>query len=90
MLAGLDSYRYRQEETELREGDVLYLYTDGITEAATRDSRFYGEERLRNVLNEHRDEPPLRLLPAVHADIDVFVEGAAQFDDITMLALAIR
>ena len=42
------------------------------------------------MLNEHRDESPLRLLPAVQADIDAFVEGAAQFDDITMLALEVR
>jgi serine phosphatase RsbU (regulator of sigma subunit) len=90
VLAGLDSYRYRQQETRLSEGDMLYLYTDGVTEATTADNRLYGEDRLKSVLDAHRDAPSSELLPIVKADIDKFVEGAPQFDDITMLALEVR
>jgi sigma-B regulation protein RsbU (phosphoserine phosphatase) len=90
VLAGLDSYRYRQQETQLSEGDMLYLYTDGVTEATPADNRLYGEDRLKAVLDAHRDAPTAELLPIVKADIDEFVEGAPQFDDITMLALEVR
>jgi len=90
VLAGLDSYRYRQEETVLGPGDMLYLYTDGVTEATTANDELYGEDRLRSVLNANRDIEPAELLDHVQKDIDTFVGEAPQFDDITMLALEIR
>ena len=87
VLAGMEGIRYRSGEMDLAPGSTLYLYTDGVTEAANGENELYGEERLLSVLGAHEDAAPEELLPAVKADIDAFAGDAPQFDDITMLAL---
>lgn len=74
----------------LEPGDMVYLYTDGVTEATDTENQLYGEERLLACLNAGKDAPLETLLHGVKEDIDTFVKGAPQFDDITMLALRIR
>lgn len=90
VLAGMEDIHYRQVDTELHDGDCLYLYTDGVTEATNSANELYGEERLMAVVNSHSDVSPSELLPAVKADIDAFVGTAPQFDDITMLGLRVK
>ena len=89
VLAGMEDMSYKSGELFLEEGDVLFLYTDGVTEAARKDNELYGEERLRQILNAHTGKRAEELVRAVGEDIGNFVEGADQFDDITMLALQI-
>lgn len=90
VLAGMEGIRYRQATMKLGEGDVLYLYTDGVTEATNGDNEQYGEERLLSIVNQHKEDTPQELLPTIKADIDRFVGDAPQFDDITMLGLKIK
>ncbi len=90
VLAGMEGIRYRQNELMLEPGDGLYLYTDGVTEATNAENMLYGEERLLDTLNNHKEELPQLLLKAVSEDLDAFVKDAPQFDDITMLALIIK
>lgn len=90
VLAGMEGIRYRQFEIILEPGDSLYLYTDGVTEATNAENTLYGESRLLNTLNSHKNDVPQVLLPAIKEDIDAFVKDAPQFDDITMLALIIK
>ena len=87
VLAGMEGIRYRKQELSLQKGDVIYLYTDGVTEAADLQNELFGEERLRNALNECEDRTPEALLHTVAASLHSFVGEAAQSDDITMLAL---
>lgn len=87
VLAGMEGIRYRKNELQLSPGDVLYLYTDGVTEATDLHNELYGEERLRHVLNNNENADPEQICNTVHADVDGFVGEAAQFDDITMLAI---
>ena len=86
VLAGMEGIRYRQYELQLEPGDMLYLYTDGVTEATDVSNGLYGEERLQKVLQE--DIQASMLCNRVKEDVDAFVGEAPQFDDITMLALA--
>lgn len=88
VLAGLDGIPYQQHTEHLDKGDVLYLYTDGVTEAANVDQQLYSEERLQKTLNDNIDLLPEAIIPAVQKDISVFVGEAEQSDDITMLCLA--
>lgn len=90
VLAGMEGVRYRQGSMTLEPGDMLYLYTDGVTEATNSENELYGEDRLLAVANRCKDCDPQALLPAVKADIDQFVGEAPQFDDITMLSLKIK
>lgn len=86
VLAGMEGIRYRENELQLEPGDVIYLYTDGVTEATDLNNEMYGEDRLLKTLNQNADRPQL-LCDAVKADVDEFVGTAPQFDDITMLCL---
>ena len=85
VLAGMEGVRYRLNEYTLHPGDRIFLYTDGVTEATDRENRLYGEERLLAFMNAHTGLAADELLHGLKADIDLFVGGAPQFDDITML-----
>ncbi|HIR56178.1 MAG TPA: SpoIIE family protein phosphatase [Candidatus Gallacutalibacter pullicola] len=87
VLAGLEGIPYKQHEEHLNQGDMLYLYTDGVTEAADVSERLYGEDRLQNTLNANVGLAPEELILEVQKDISVFVGEADQSDDITMLCL---
>lgn len=85
VLAGMEGVRYRVGEITLNEGDRLFLYTDGVTEATNVDNKLYGEDRLLTFVNQNASVEATELLPALKANIDEFVGEAPQFDDITML-----
>ena len=87
ILAGMEGMQYKLQEFDLNPGDRIVLYTDGVTEATTADKQLYGENRLRDFLNDNSTLTLDETLKAVRADIDNFVGGAEQFDDITMLIL---
>ncbi|MBE6973745.1 MAG: hypothetical protein E7440_07765 [Ruminococcaceae bacterium] len=87
ILAGMEGMRYRPASLELSPGDAVYLYTDGVTEAANESKQLYGDQRLFDTLNAHADSGPETLLKIVKDDVDAFVGDAPQFDDITMLGL---
>ena len=90
VLAGMEGVRYRENEMEMQPGDMLFLYTDGVTEATNANQELFGEERLLETLNEQPKLPVSALLPKVKKSIDSFVGEAEQFDDITMLSLNYR
>lgn len=92
VLGGMEGFDYVAQTTTMRAGDVLFCYTDGVTEAANEEDALYGEKRLFSSLMEVCEEPPhLReLLAAVRASLNRFVGAAEQSDDITMLALSYK
>ena len=84
MWPGLD---FTDRAFELRPGDTLLVYTDGVTESATADRTFYGANRLTAFLNGCRDLGLEPLVKALRADVAAFADGAPQSDDITILAV---
>ena len=89
VLAGLEHMRYADVEMQLKPGDRLFLYTDGVTEMLNPEQALYGEDRLLDALNASDAEPRdvMSLLPYLRASVDRFADGADQADDVTMLAL---
>lgn len=85
VLAGMEGIKYRLQEIQLEPGDIIYLYTDGVTEATNSSNELYGEDRLLNILNSTEFTDMKALCDTVKADVDKFVGDAEQFDDITML-----
>lgn len=90
VLAAMEDICYGEYEIDLRVGDTLFVYTDGVAEATNAENTLYGTERMLAALNQNEDADPEELLRNVKKDIDVFVGKASQFDDITMLALKIK
>lgn len=87
VLAGMDGMSYKQDEITLKQGDVLFMYTDGVTEAVNRQDELFTEPRLLEVANRHKDSELRELLTNIKSEIDLFANGAEQADDITMLAV---
>lgn len=88
VLAGMENIKYKEQVLWLNEGDRIFQYTDGVTEATDKENQLYGMDRLCAVLNEKCTETdPKHTLEFVKADIDAFVGDNDQFDDITMLCL---
>ena len=76
---------FREHEFQLNPGDSFFVYTDGVVEATDADKELYGSDRMLQALNRNPDAQPEQMLANISQDIDRFVDGAKQFDDITML-----
>ena len=89
VLAGLPNIKYHQNEMYINKNDVLYLYTDGVTEAMNNEKALFGNDRLENILNNFdiKNMTVKDLIIKLRKEIDIFAEGAERVDDITMLAL---
>ena len=85
VLGGMNGLKYKTYELDLNPGDKLYLYTDGVVEANNTKKELYGDDRLKEYLNNHKDDSMKDTLLGIKADIDNFKGEADQFDDITML-----
>ena len=90
VLAGMEETKFTEGRITLGEGDKLFHYTDGVTEATNTHNVLYGKERLLLVLNKNKQQNPKETLSSVKADIDDFVGETPQFDDITMLCVEYR
>jgi phosphoserine phosphatase RsbU/P len=79
--------RYSSQRVVLREGDLLVVYTDGLTEAANAGDDEYGTDRLLSLLGHCRGEGPRDLVAKCLADVVAFLDGREPGDDLTILAL---
>ncbi|MBQ9425983.1 MAG: SpoIIE family protein phosphatase [Erysipelotrichaceae bacterium] len=86
VLAGFENFQYREEKITLHEGDRIFLYTDGATEAFNAKGELYGENRLIECLKQQSGKPIDEVLNNVKADIYDFAKGTQQSDDLTLLA----
>jgi sigma-B regulation protein RsbU (phosphoserine phosphatase) len=80
---------YTSGRAALDEGDVLVFFTDGITEAMNEAQEEWGEERLADMARENRTLPAPELVERIIRGADAFVEGAPQYDDMTVIAARI-
>jgi sigma-B regulation protein RsbU (phosphoserine phosphatase) len=78
---------YEEQEFRLEDGDLLCLYSDGVTEAQDLSEIEFSIERLTECLRANRDLSSTTIVDAVFRDIDAFVGSAPQFDDITLMVV---
>jgi sigma-B regulation protein RsbU (phosphoserine phosphatase) len=78
--------RYRQDTVALASGDLLVVYSDGITEAPDPADDEFGEPRLERVLRANAKRPAGALCGAVLSAVEAFQSGTAQVDDMTVVA----
>lgn len=87
MAGAMPGMRYTEQSMVLGAGDVLFLYTDGVTEAMNHDRELFSEKRLTDLLARARTDGVEGIVGLVDRAIKDFARGAVQSDDITMLAL---
>lgn len=88
MLGVMEDVSFANERLTLKSGDMLFLYTDGITEAMNQEQDIFGKQRLLEVLqNAPKGAASEDVLAAVAAAVKIHAGGAEQSDDITMLGL---
>lgn len=79
--------RFEQLSLTLKPGDVLLLYTDGVTEAMNAQRELFGDERLAAVLRDNHQHGPQAIIDAILAAVGAFAGGQSQADDITMVVV---
>ena len=85
VLGGLETTFLTDEKIMLNRGDIICLYTDGITEARNDKGEFYGDERLINFYNGKTYDSLIEFQYELKDNINTFVNGAPQADDMTYL-----
>ncbi len=78
---------YNRHHLHLDVGDGIFLYTDGVTEAARTDGDMFKEDRLENSLSSVADAGPAETIAKVKSDVSDFVGSADQSDDMTMMSI---
>jgi serine phosphatase RsbU (regulator of sigma subunit) len=82
--------KYHSGRLHLQPGDMLFVFTDGLTEGINEADQEYGEDRLLAILQNRPAETAAETLNHVMKDVNAFVGQARQHDDITALVLRVR
>ena len=87
VIGGMDGVPYKEYELKLEKGEKLFLYTDGLPEAANAGGEMFGTGRMIDTLNANAGLSPREILSGMKSAVDEFVGDAEPFDDLTMLCL---
>lgn len=85
VLGGMEGIHYKKFEFNLNPSDLLFVYTDGVTESTNEQNELYGEDRLIKAFEQNASKDVKKICNSIQTDVDKFVDVAPQFDDITML-----
>ncbi|PYQ28689.1 MAG: hypothetical protein DMF56_15400 [Acidobacteria bacterium] len=87
VLGMLETFAYRQDSVTLDRGDVVVIYSDGVTDAMDADEREFGEQRLLDVVDGRRDESASSILDTLLEAVRHHQHQQPQYDDITAVVL---
>ena len=91
MWLGVDeNSKFEQRTITLQPGDLLLLYTDGVTDAINATGEEYGLERVKEVIYRQRSASPEAISEALIQSLATFTAGSAPFDDITLVLIKRR
>jgi serine phosphatase RsbU (regulator of sigma subunit)/pSer/pThr/pTyr-binding forkhead associated (FHA) protein len=78
---------FEEGETRLDPGDILIVFTDGLSESWDENEEEFGEDRLGDLIKQHRDQTALKLMEIIESEIDQFTKGARPSDDRTLIVV---
>ena len=87
VLGALEGMEYGESSINLGPGDVLLVFTDGVTEAMDKEGSLYSDARLLQTMQDICEISADSILKTVCRSVDDFALGAEQADDITMITL---
>ena len=83
----MEGMQYTTKTMTMKSGDIIFIYSDGVTEAMDPDNKLYSEERLIQFVAAEKEPFAPKLVKDLDESIKEFTRGAEQSDDITMLAM---
>jgi phosphoserine phosphatase RsbU/P len=86
-LGVMEDIQYGQDKVTLSASDLLFLFTDGVTEAENGAGALFSDKKLVESLISYKDLAPSELINTMRSDITNYAAGTPQSDDITMLAI---
>lgn len=86
-LGLFSGFPYQGQATKIDKDTMLYLFTDGVTEAENNDKELYSDERLISILKENNAIEPKEIVDVTFADVQRHADGANQSDDITVMCI---
>ncbi|MBP5514202.1 MAG: SpoIIE family protein phosphatase [Bacteroidaceae bacterium] len=86
-VAALHGWSYKGQQVQLNPGDMLFLYTDGLSEAKNTEGKQLSRNRVLQLANEHASDTTQQLVETMESEVHHHVAEAVQSDDITMLAI---
>ena len=87
VLGVIDEFPYQQHSMQLEEGDIVFFYTDGVTEAMDEAGNQFGDDTLLEILRKAAGADPEDMTRQVVDAVHEHAGGAPQSDDLTCLAL---
>jgi phosphoserine phosphatase RsbU/P len=87
VLGVMPDAEYRVDMVRLEPGDMIVIYTDGVTEAMNQQKKLYSEGRLRETLTALKGYPVEDTVAAIFSSVKDHAAGEPQSDDIAVLAL---
>jgi serine phosphatase RsbU (regulator of sigma subunit) len=90
LLGAFDFVEYKPRQTRLSPGDVVVIYTDGVTEAVDADNQMLGPERLERLVTENGALTAEAIMRRILDEVLSFTAGLPQGDDITLIVLKMK
>ena len=87
VIGGMEGSTYTEYTLDLKPGDRVFVYTDGLAEAMNTEDEMFGTNRMIETLNRDKNAEPEEVLENMRSAVRDFVEDAEQFDDLTMLCM---
>jgi serine phosphatase RsbU (regulator of sigma subunit) len=81
---------YEEATVDLRSGDMLIMFTDGVTEALNPNEEEFGNERLQALVRSVAHLPVQEIASRVTAELKQWIDTAAQYDDLTFVVIKVR
>jgi len=89
LLGAIPDVPYDQGSVALESGDLIFLYTDGVSEAVNPSDDMFGEERIEKIIRDNSQLPPAKILALIEQEVVRFIKGIPLTDDFTMMAMRI-
>ncbi len=90
LLGAFDFAEYQAQETKLEPGDVLVIFSDGVTEAVNASDQMFGNQRLEELVKQNEGLSAKEIKDRIEQEVLAFTRGLPQGDDITLVALKMK
>ena len=87
VMGGEEGFEYKEESTSFNKGEYLFLFTDGLNESINVKEEEFSYQRIEDTLVENKSTSPIDIINMMNKNLEAFVGGKEQFDDVTMVVV---